>query len=431
MDKNLQIIEKNKDKFNMIYENIKNKISKYQAILFYILLVSVILFTFAKVIKTDTNFYSEETIFRWDTVLSYDDIYHARSVYSESKNYEDTVGTIVKHPFISGFGTIVAKIENVFFNNTNPTDHYFHIVVFQIFLNVIGIFYLYKILNEQYKIENKWCFLILTIYELATVTLLGTFIIDSFILSGTLLIMSYYYLSKQKLIVSTFLGIMTTGICITNSIAFAIMAICLLKNKKDILKVGIGCVIGFLGVTILLPYRNYLFNNFLSEVQFQAEGFAAQEKNPVLFLKRTFYYILVSPLFFLNINHEFFYNIIDIVKFDLSANVPIIIATVLYFIFIIFNIIKNIKDRKMLAAFGVFIYNMFIHVIMKFGLHEGTIYGLHFLFAEILMFSFGFKIKNKIFRKIFIICAIFVLFVEIRYNIEGILKLLLLFKNWQ
>ena len=431
MDKNLQIIEKPKNKFNMIYENIKNKISKYQAILFYILLVSVILFTFAKVIKTDTNFYSEETIFRWDTVLSYDDIYHARSVYSESKNYEDTVGTIVKHPFISGFGTIVAKIENVFFNNTNPTDHYFHIVVFQIFVNAIGIFYLYKILKEQYKIENKWCFLILTIYELATVTLLGTFIIDSFILSGTLLIMSYYYLSKQKLIVSTFLGIMTTGICITNSIAFAIMAICLLKNKKDILKVGIGCVIGFLGVTIFLPYRDYLFNNFLSEVQFQAEGFAAQEENPILFLKRTFYYILVSPLFFLNINHEFFYNIIDIVKFDLSANIPIIIATVLYFIFIIYNIIKNIKDRNMLAALGVFIYNMFIHVVMKFGLHEGTIYGLHFLFAEILMFSFGFKIKNKIFRKIFIICAIFVLFVEIRYNIEGILKLLLLFKNWQ
>ena len=181
----------------------------------------------------------------------------------------------------------------------------------------------------------------------------------------------------------------------------------------------------------MLPYRDYLFNNFLSEVQFQAEGFAAQEENPILFLKRTFYYILVSPLFFLNINHEFFYNIIDIVKFDLSANIPIIIATVLYFIFIIYNIIKNIKDRNMLAALGVFIYNMFIHVVMKFGLHEGTIYGLHFLFAEILMFSFGFKIKNKIFRKIFIICAIFVLFVEIRYNIEGILKLLLLFKNWQ
>ena len=85
----------------------------------------------------------------------------------------------------------------------------------------------------------------------------------------------------------------------------------------------------------------------------------------------------------------------------------------------------------MLAALGVFMYNMFIHVIMKFGLHEGTIYGLHFLFAEILMFAFGFKIKNKVVRRIFISFAIILLIAQIRYNLDGMLNLLLLFKNWK
>ena len=436
MDKNLELIKKRKFNRDISWEEIKqvlkrigNKISKYKYILIYILFLFIVLFTTAQVIKTKTNFYSEELTFRWDTVLSYDDIYHARRIYSENPDYDKIPATIVKHPFISALGQLVAKIENTFFDNTQKTDHYFHIVIFQILINIIGIFYLYKILKEQFKIKEKWRFLVLTIYELATVTLLGTLILDSFIISATLLIMSYYYLLKQKLVISSVLGIMVAGLCITNSIAFAIMAIFLLKRKRDIVKVGISCILGFLIVGLFLPYRDYLFNNFFSEAQNQAELFAKNPESMQIYLKRIFYYLCASPIFFINTMHTR-PNGLDYVTFDLSAGILIIIATILFFVFIIYNVIKNIKDRNMLATLGLFVYNMILHAVVKFGLYEGTIYGLHILFAEILMFAFGFKIKNKIIRRVFICFSILLLLVQIRYNLNGMLNLLLLFKDW-
>ena len=437
MNKKLEIVKKhswNRDiSWEEILQKLKyiiNKLSKYYGILIYIMFAAAILFTFAKVIKTQTNYYSDELKFRWNTVLSYDDIYHARSIYSEAPNYEKIVGTITKHPFISAFGQIVHKGENIVFDNNNDTDHYYHIVLFQILLNIIGIFYLYKILKEQFKIKDKWCYLILTIYELATVSLLGTLIIDSFIVSGTLLIISYYYLSKQKLVISTILGILVAGLCITNSIAFAIMAIFLLKKKRNILKVGISCILGVLLVSLFLPYKDLLYNNFFSEVQNQTDTFTTVANGMSTYFKLIFYYLLTSPILFLNTIHTQPKGL-DYVTFDLSASYLIIIAIITFFIFLIYNVIKNIKDRNMLAAFGVFIYNMFLHGILKFGLHESTIYGLHFLFAEILMFAFGFKIKNKIIRRIFICFAIILVLIQIRYNLNGILKLILLFKDWK
>src|SRR5699024_9338598 len=138
--------------------------------------------------------------------------------------------------------------------------------------------------------------------EIATVTLLGTFIIESFLISGTLLILSYCYLSKQKLVISTILGILVAGMCITNSIAFAIMAIFLLKDKKNILKVGVSCVVGFLLVMLILPYKEYIFESFFNSIKTQKDTYTL-DYGLVEFIKMAFYYIGASPIFFLNSIH--------------------------------------------------------------------------------------------------------------------------------
>ena len=437
MDKNVEIIgkydlkEKIIGKIKKTEQDIKKSIFKYRYILIYVLLVFVILFTFAKIIKTSTNFYGNDVAYKWDKVLSYDDMYYSRKIYTENPQYTEISYTLIKHPFMSVIGQGITKIENLFFDNTQKADHYFHIVVFQIVINIIGIFYLYRILKEQYNLREKWCFLLLTIYEFATVTLLGTFLIESFLLSSTLLIMSYFYLSKQKLIQSIILGILVTGVTITNSVAFGIMAIILLKNKKNILKVGGFCLLGFLFISLFLPYRDYLYKNFFTGAYENLTVFSENSSVDIrTFFKMIFFYLLSSPIFFINNIHTKIDGF-DYFKFDLFSGKIIILTTILFFIFIIYNVVKNIKDRNMLAALGVFIYNMFIHVILKFGLYEGTIYGLHFLFAEILMFALGFKIENKIIRRTFICFSIILLLVEIRYNMNGMLNLLLLFKDWK
>ena len=416
-----------KEKFKQFYQN-KSKMKDYLYLLIYIFIACTILFTIANTIRTEANFYNENLTFRWKNLLSYDDMFYTRDVYTTKLDHDNTVHLSI-HPLFDILAQAVAGVENIIFSNTNPNDHYYHIVLYQILINMIGIVYLYKIFREKLKLRNIWCFLSITIYEIATVTLFGTLVVDSFLISGTLLIMSYYYLSKQKLVISSVLGILVTGACITNSLAFGIMAIFLLKNKKDILKVGISCILGGLLVFLLIPYKSYIIDNLLPSINSYKERYTPSY-DTLTYIKLIFYYIIASPLFFINIIHAT-PNGLDYIKFDLSADIPIIIMIVLFFVFIIYNIIKNIKDRNLLAALGVFLYNMIIHVVVRFALFEGTIYGLHFLFTEIIMFAYGFKIKNKFMKRIFIAFSILFLIIQLRYNIDGLLKCLLLFKDWQ
>ena len=66
MDKNLEVMKKRKFNRDISWEEIKQvlkslekKVSKYYGILFYMLITFIILFTLASVIKSKTNFYSE------------------------------------------------------------------------------------------------------------------------------------------------------------------------------------------------------------------------------------------------------------------------------------------------------------------------------------------------------------------------------------
>jgi len=418
-----------KEKIINIFKRKNQKLKDMMYLIIYIMFIFIILFTTAKIIKTKTNLYRNDLEFRWTNILSYDDMQYARNIYTEEKDYDSTKQTIINHPLIRVLGNGFAFIENEIFTNMNNTDHYYHIVFFQIIINIIGVVFLYKILREQYNLKNLYCFILLTIYELSTVTLLGTWIIDSFIISGTLLIMSYYYLNKQKLIPSIILGILVTGITISNCIAFALMAIFLLKEKKDIIKVGMSCIIGGILIFLILPYKDILINESMNLATKYVERYAGSQTG-LIYFKMVFYNLLASPIFFVSLIHNEI-NELDSLKFDLVSSKIIIIVTVIFFLSIIYNIIKNIKNRNLLAALSVFMYNMILHAVIKFSLYEGTIYGLHFLFAEILMFALGFKVKNQRIRNMFIVFSVFILLIQLKYNMQGILNIIILLSKWK
>lgn len=47
------------------------------------------------------------------------------------------------------------------------------------------------------------------------------------------------------------------------------------------------------------------------------------------------------------------------------------------------------------------------------------------------MVAFGFKIENKYIKRAFAIFAILFFIIQLRYNMDGLLKCILLFKDWQ
>ncbi len=409
-------------------KNNEQKIRDIIYLVIYVGIIFVVLFSTAKAIKT-TNFYRSDLKFRWDNILSYDDRYYIKEIYTSDDDYDGIKNTVVKHPIIKVIGQAFSAVENAMFKNMKPTDRYFHIVIFQLIINLIGLVYLYKILREHLGLRNIFCFFIMTLYELATVTILGTFVLETFIISSTLLIMSYYYLAKQKKVMSIILGVLTTGLTITNCIPFAIMAIILLKNKKDILKVGIPCVVGLGIVFLLLPYKSWIIGNFAQCLSSNSSTFV-MDTGFVDVLKMIFYNIIVSPICFIS-QTVGVKDGLTYMDFNLKASKIVSLSVIIFFAFIVYNVIKNIKDRNMIALLAVFIYNMLLHCVAKFGLYDGTIYGLHFLFAELLMFAFGFKIENKKVRTIFIAFAVIFLLVQLRYNLRGFLEILLKMPEWK
>src|SRR5699024_1425113 len=129
----LELIKKRKFNRDISWEEIKqaiknfeDKVSKYYGILLYMLVVFIILFTLASIIKNKTNFYSEDLTFRWKNVLSYDDMLYSRDIYTVNQNYEEKVMHMCIHPFFDFMAQGVATIENMIFTNNNPTDHYYH-----------------------------------------------------------------------------------------------------------------------------------------------------------------------------------------------------------------------------------------------------------------------------------------------------------------
>lgn len=409
-------LHKIKEKFT------KKRIKEILPIFIYIIIIGIILLCVAKIMKKDTKFYDANLPYRWDMIISYDDMHYARNIYADTdKDY----ATSIKHPLLVTLAHGFVHIEEKLFPPKDSTDHYYHIVLLQIILNLLSVIYLYKILKEHIGLKNEWSFLLLTIYELATVSILGTFFVESFIISSTLLIMSYYYLAKQKLIPSIILGILTTGITITNAIPFALMSICLLKKKKDIFITGISCILGSILILLMIPERDYILTNFFSVLNDNKKYIAKSNET----IKYAFNYLLISPFLFIKQSYVFNKKDLLCVRFTTDTNIFVAIFIIIIFSLMAYCIIKNIKNRNMLAATFVLIFNFILHIVFKFGLTEATIYALHFLFAEIIILAFSFKIESKNKKVIAITLIILVLILQIVYNTTGFIEILTTFNN--
>ena len=74
-----------------IQEYKKNNEQKIRDIIYlviYVLIIFVVLFSTAKAIKT-TNFYRSDLKFRWDNILSYDDRYYIKEIYTSDDDYDE------------------------------------------------------------------------------------------------------------------------------------------------------------------------------------------------------------------------------------------------------------------------------------------------------------------------------------------------------
>lgn len=409
-----------------------------------IIVISFILFNSINFVFKKNNLYKFDEGRKWDRFFSYDDLYYAKYIFNKDLNQTILLPhTHIKHPLFAVGGHAFTKIEKSFYPKLSFQNHYHLIIMFQNVVSIIGVVFLFLIMYDCLKLKIKTSFLLSLIFLFSSTIIISSTLIETFVFSSSLLILSYYFISKKKYYISGVLGALIFGVTITNIIPWAIMVLFLvgIKDYKNLFKIAVSALVAlliFTGIIYLYnsDYITVYFTNCYKTIKYNAEYFEAKF-NAVMIIKYFFYYLFVAPFFYINtVNSRpdgLFHR--QSVYFEPSANIFIIILSVLLLLGIILLAIKLFskdRDRNILCCLTIIFYNILLHGVLKFGLHEGFLYAPHILFAYIIMFALLFKHFPKYNKHISYFAFIFLiiqLFNNFRFINEAILAVGKVFGN--
>ncbi len=318
-----------------------------------------------------------------DRFFSLDDVYYSVNIYSI---HMESSLRVVKHPLFMVFGNIFTYCEKALLGNIGINSHYLLIIVLQIMVQILALIYLFKILREFYRLDMKYVFLLLAIYAFSVSAFIFTFFAESYIFSGAALIMSYYFILKKNVPVSILLGVIVTGITITNFVIWAIMVMLLVGGvKRKVTMLAASAAILTVLVSVF-PVGRIFFKNF-----FHVFGSSPRNYSDNFDLYgmaiRTIYSIFGTTVFYVDtVNQSPFGEYIGkAVSFVPSSNIPIFLMILLWIGLLAYSAIKNFRSRLLLAPLAILVFNLLLHGIRQYGLKEAFLYSLHHFFAQILM----------------------------------------------
>jgi len=388
---------------------IKEFIKQNNKILLILLLIiiSATVFTNINMTLKKHEMYELDISRKWDRFFSYDDFYYAHFIFNN--DIKETIklpATHIKHPMFALGGHFFTRAENLVFPNLSFTNHYHLIMIFQNFVSIVGIVFMFLILYDCIKIKIEHAFLLSLIFMFSSTVIIASSVIESFIFSSTLLILSFYCLFKKKYVLSGILGVLIWGVTITNVIIWGTLVLFLIgiKDYKNWVKVGISFLITLLLVIGIV----YLFNSqYITEyiVNFNEviKGNTLHYEAKFGFLsivKHGFHYLFMAVFFYIDtINFRPNGSLKgQVLFFEPSANLIITVLSVVLFVGMIILLIKPLfkeKNKNVLTCVMVIIYNLFLHCGLRFGLHEGFLYAPHILFAYIILLGLIFKYNKK------------------------------------
>lgn len=326
-----------------------------------------------------------------DRFFSMDDSYYVNHFYSLEL---DNTGRIVKHPLLSAFAHYVTQLQHVTFGDISISSHYLLIVLGQIIICFIGLVFLFRILKEHYQLPVNIANLLITLYAFSSATLIYTFIAESYIFSGTILIISYWCVLNNKYKSLIVLGILAGGVTITNFAIWAIIIMFLNKTFLNKIKLILISGIGLLGVICLLPIRQVFYSEFFKVFIGSPQNYS-NHYSLLKVLKMGFYSIFGSTYFYIDtVNQSPFGQYKgNAISFIPSSNFLIAVVMCVWILGIIIASVKGIqaKDKLLIAPMLVLIFNIVLHVGVQYGLNEAFLYSLHHSFAQILIIAYLMK----------------------------------------
>lgn len=330
-----------------------------------------------------TPFY-DVTFAHNDRLFSADDTYYVTEYFSAQI---DDSPRIIKHPLLVLFGSLFTRAEGLMFGEVTIQQHYEHIVLLQIGLALLSVFYLYRILMEQYELRQRDALLLCAIYSFAFSTVFYTFVAESYINSALVLMMSFYYARKGNAPATALLGVLAAGVTITNAALWAIIVLCTnsfsLLRKIQILGTG-GAV--FCVLMALSPLRGMFYSTLISGALSSAHNYS-DHFTVVELARRVFFVFFGSTAFALDTTDASPFGEFpgDALSFIPHASLGVVLAAFVWVLLVIFAVWVGRKQSLLWAPLAVLGANLVLHGVIQYGLKEGFLYSLHHLPAQILL----------------------------------------------
>ena len=270
------------------------------------------------------------------------------------------------------------------------------IILFQIMVQVLALACLYKTLTVHYKLKEWHAILLTAIYGLSCASLLFTLIAESYVFSGALLIFTQWFILQKKPVPVVIMGILLGGVTITNIFIWGLMV--LFYEDKFYKRAVLGAVgvFGLLLAIYLLPVREVFYSQVFHV--FQSSPANYRDKFSLLSCARYgFYAIFGSTWFFIDtVNTSPFGQFPgSAVSFIPSAPWYLTILIGVWALVLLVGVIFLRKDRLLMSPFVVILFNVGLHVVIQYGLKEGSLYSLHHAFAQILLMACWLRPRKK------------------------------------
>lgn len=271
---------------------------------------------------------------------------------------------------------------------------------FIITLNVIQVF---KYLKNIIRLPLPYSLLIIVFFGIFSTNIVLSFTPENFTYTLFLLSLYNYYaaikLRKEEKIPTTALsvaGITIGGLTITNIVKVFIPVFFEKGLFKSWKKIGWAILRGMIAVIVyifLYLYRiDFKYQNIFSKTNQQYEKFSNVESMPTWDMILSFFFggNILFPGFILSDKHNMKGFNFKGLYMDLYTSIFSYIFIAVILILISWSYIKNFKNKWVQVITISFLFDIFIHCIMRFGLHTSYIYGGHFIFVYPLLIGWLF-----------------------------------------
>lgn len=291
--------------------------------------------------------------------------------------------------------------------------------------------YIFRYLKEIVELRSKISLLITLFYAFFFMNLILAFTPESFTFSAMMLSFTVYYYSayikrgespslfSSVLLADVFLG----GMTITN-MAKGVIPMLFLKEKfwtivKRIFVVGLV----FISIIFAVHFASLYFldkNLFISILVHQNAWTTDPDflSNMWIFVYNKFYSI---PVFFSDYQlngrldketgkEQFFLGV------KLYQSLWQYIVGILTLFFVIVGILRNYKNRFALMVVLLLSFDIFLHLILRFGLFDPFIYGAHWLYCVPLLIGWMYKSFKNVYVSKLLFCVICCMFVALVVN---------------